>query len=191
MYADFETANDKRPVSSHGGLVQLVSYQESPSSPSRFKSLEGSNPPAPELVHLKQGDPNRAIAFDYELVAPNQYAGVGVTMGIDQVAQVGCAGGATDGARFFSPAPAYHDAAKYDASFFKATQAAGLQSTWQEQVTAAEQEARQLRRDLDAQGRLQQTLQKQLDEECKAREELTLQVDKLLKPSLQKGKGHE
>ena len=78
VYADFETANDKRPVSSHGGLVQLVSYQESPSSPSRFKSLEGSNPPAPELVHLKQGDPNRAIAFDYELVAPNQYAGVGV-----------------------------------------------------------------------------------------------------------------
>src|SRR5947209_15054743 len=78
VYADFETANDKRPVSSHGGLVQIVSYQESPSSQSRYKGLEGSNPPAPELVHLKQGDPNRAIAFDYELVAPNQYAGVGV-----------------------------------------------------------------------------------------------------------------
>jgi hypothetical protein len=36
----------------------------------------------------------------------------------------------------------------------------------------AEQEARQLRRDLDAQGRLQQTLQQQLDEEHKAREKL-------------------
>jgi len=58
--------------------VQLVSYQESPSSPSRFKGLEGSNPPAPELVRLKKGDPNRAIAFDYELTTPNQYAGVGV-----------------------------------------------------------------------------------------------------------------
>jgi len=78
VYADFETAKDNRPVSSHGGLVQLVSYQESPSSPSGFKGLGGSNPPAPELVHLRQGDPNRAIAFDYELMAPNQYAGVGV-----------------------------------------------------------------------------------------------------------------
>ena len=78
VYADFETANDKRPVSSRGGLVQLVSYQESPSSPSRFKGLEGSNPPAPELVRLKKDDPNRAIAFDYELTTPNQYAGVGV-----------------------------------------------------------------------------------------------------------------
>jgi chromosome segregation ATPase len=53
-----------------------------------------------------------------------------------------------------------------------AAQVAGLQSTWQERVTAAEQEARQLRSDLDAQGRLQQTLQKQLDEERRAREEL-------------------
>src|SRR6059058_5051211 len=72
VYADFETAKDNRPVSSHGGLVQIVSYQESPSSPSRFKGIEGSNPPAPEFVRLKQGDPNRAIAFDYELMAPNQ-----------------------------------------------------------------------------------------------------------------------
>ncbi|MDT5155693.1 MAG: hypothetical protein QOH51_50 [Acidobacteriota bacterium] len=78
VYADFETMKDNRPVSSHGGLVQIVSYQESPSSPSRFKGLDGSNPPAPELVRLKQGDPNHAAAFDYELIAPNQYAGVGV-----------------------------------------------------------------------------------------------------------------
>ena len=78
VYADFETANDKRPVSSHGGLVQIVSYQESPSSQSRYKGLEGSNPPAPELVRLKKDDPNRAIAFNYELASPNQYAGVGV-----------------------------------------------------------------------------------------------------------------
>jgi hypothetical protein len=78
VYADFETMKDNRPVSSNGGLVQIVSYQESPSSPSRFKGLDGSNPPAPELVRLKQGDPNHAAAFDYELISPNQYAGVGV-----------------------------------------------------------------------------------------------------------------
>ena len=78
VYADFESVKDNRPVSSHGGLIQIVSYQESPSSPSSFKGLEGSNPPAPELVRLKQGDPNHAAAFDYQLASPNQYAGVGV-----------------------------------------------------------------------------------------------------------------
>jgi DNA repair exonuclease SbcCD ATPase subunit len=67
----------------------------------------------------------------------------------------------------------------------------GLQSTWQERATTAEAEARQLRRDLDAQGQLQQTLQQQLTEERKAREELAQQVSQLLKPSPQKGKGQE
>jgi ABC-type branched-subunit amino acid transport system substrate-binding protein len=71
-------------------------------------------------------DPNYYLAMAGGASCHPQYAGVGITMGIDQVAQVGCAGGATDGARFFSPAPAFHDAAKYDASFFKATQAAGI-----------------------------------------------------------------
>lgn len=78
VYADFEEAKDNRPVSSHGGLVQLVSYQENASSPARFKGLAGANPAAPELVRLKKDDPNHAAAFDYELTAPNQYAGVGV-----------------------------------------------------------------------------------------------------------------
>jgi len=72
-----------------------------------------------------------------------------------------------------------------------ATQLTGLQSTWQERAMTAEQEARQLRRDLDAQGRLQQALQQQFDEERKAREELAQQVSQLLKPSPQKGKGQE
>ena len=67
----------------------------------------------------------------------------------------------------------------------------GLQATWQERATTAENEARQLRRDLDAQGHLQQALQKQLDEERKAREELARQVSKRLQPSQQKGKDHE
>jgi hypothetical protein len=78
VYADFEHVQDKRPLSNHGGLVQLTSYEERPTLPSRYKGLADSNPPAPELVRLKQDDPNRAIAFDYELQGPNQYAGVGV-----------------------------------------------------------------------------------------------------------------
>src|ERR1044071_3358754 len=76
VYADFENAQDKRPLSKRGGFVQLVSYQES--TPSRFKGLEGASPAAPELVRLKPDDPNHAIAFDYQLLSPNQYAGVGV-----------------------------------------------------------------------------------------------------------------
>jgi chromosome segregation ATPase len=71
-------------------------------------------------------------------------------------------------------------------------QLAGLQSTWQEQATTAENEARQLRRDLDAQSRGQQALQKQLDEERRAREELARRVERLLRqPKGEKGKGRE
>src|ERR1041385_7856484 len=76
VYADFENVQDKKPRSNRGGTVQLTSYQESTAS--KFKGLEGSQPPAPEIVRLKQEDPNHSIAFDYELYSPNQYAGVGV-----------------------------------------------------------------------------------------------------------------
>jgi DNA repair exonuclease SbcCD ATPase subunit len=69
-----------------------------------------------------------------------------------------------------------------------AAQVTGLQSTWWERAQASEQDTRQLRHDLDAQGRLHQTLQKQLDEEHKAREALAQQVSQLLKPSQRKGK---
>jgi hypothetical protein len=76
VYADFENAQDGKPLSSRGGLVQLTSYQES--TPSHFKGLANSTPAMPEVVRLKPDDPNHAIAFDYELYSPNQYAGVGV-----------------------------------------------------------------------------------------------------------------
>lgn len=76
VYADFETMQNNRPVSSHGGLIQLISYEET--TPSKFKGLAGASPAAPELVRIKKDDPNHAMAFDYQLYAPNQYAGVGV-----------------------------------------------------------------------------------------------------------------
>jgi hypothetical protein len=80
VYADFETAKDNRPVSNRGGLVQLFSYQERPTMPSRYKGLEGANPPAPEFARPSKDDPNKAIAFDFELQGTNQYAGVGVQL---------------------------------------------------------------------------------------------------------------
>jgi hypothetical protein len=78
VYADFENPKDNRPVSNRGGMVQLFSYQERPTVVSHYKGLEGADPPAPEVVRVRKDDPNRAIAFEYELQAPNQYAGVGV-----------------------------------------------------------------------------------------------------------------
>ena len=75
VYADFESMQDNRPVSSRGGYVQLMTYQES--TPIKVKGLANVTPPAPELVRLKQDDPNKAAAFDYELY-PNQYAGAGI-----------------------------------------------------------------------------------------------------------------
>ena len=78
VYADFETKKENRVVSNGGGLIQLFGYQERPTIVSRFKGQEGVSPAAPEVVRLKPDDPNHAIAFEYELQAPNQYAGVTV-----------------------------------------------------------------------------------------------------------------
>ncbi len=74
VYADFETLKENRVVSNGGGLVQLFSYEET--NKARYKGAADTN--APEAVHLKQGDPNRAVAFNFEIPAPNQYAGVGL-----------------------------------------------------------------------------------------------------------------
>lgn len=79
VYADFETVKDGRALSSNGGTVQIITYQERPTLESRYKGAAGTN--APELVRLSKDDPSRAAAFDYELQAPNQYAGVGLEVG--------------------------------------------------------------------------------------------------------------
>jgi hypothetical protein len=72
VYADFEKVEDNRPVSSRGGSVKLFAYQER--TECHFKGAGGAD--VPELVRLSKDDPNRAAAFDYELMSPNQYAGV-------------------------------------------------------------------------------------------------------------------
>lgn len=78
VYADFETKPDSRPVSSRGGFVQLLSYEENAAIKSTFKGMPGVNPPAPEIVRTSKETPNKAVSFDFRLVGPNQWAGVGV-----------------------------------------------------------------------------------------------------------------
>ncbi|MPZ26627.1 MAG: ABC transporter substrate-binding protein [Micromonosporaceae bacterium] len=86
--------------------------------------------------------PNANFDVVFPLVAPTfylemaaaaacrpQYAGVGVSMGLDQVASVGCeAGRSTENARFFSPAPSFEDArqGRWDDQFMRAAAAAGV-----------------------------------------------------------------
>lgn len=55
------------------------------------------------------------------------YVGVGVSMGLDQVASTGCSTGGTEGARFFNPTPAFVDAGDYDPEFLAAADAAGIE----------------------------------------------------------------
>jgi hypothetical protein len=76
VFADFEQVKDGRPVSNGGGFITIATYESMGANKSRFKGMENASPPAPELVRLKKDDPNRAAAFDYELAAPNQWAGV-------------------------------------------------------------------------------------------------------------------
>ena len=49
-----------------------------------------------------------------------QYVGVGITMGLDSVARLGCDSRSTEGARFFSPAPAFADSNRFDGGFRRA-----------------------------------------------------------------------
>ena len=74
-YADFENALDGRPISSRGGKLRLWGYQENPTRMSIFKGHEADNA-TPRLVRTSKTDQNHAAAFEYELVIPNQWAGV-------------------------------------------------------------------------------------------------------------------
>jgi hypothetical protein len=80
VFADFEGVQNGRPVTARGGLIQLFGYEESKVHKSEFKGLQGADPPAPELVHIKAGDPNHAMKFEYVLHAPNPWTGVTVEM---------------------------------------------------------------------------------------------------------------
>ena len=44
----------------------------------QFKGMEGQTPPAPAVKMTAKDGSNKAIAFEYELVGPNQWGGVSV-----------------------------------------------------------------------------------------------------------------
>jgi len=74
VYADFEKVENGRPVSNSGGLIQIFTGQES--TPVKFKGLANASPGAPELVRVKENDPNHLASFEYSLTGPNQWANV-------------------------------------------------------------------------------------------------------------------
>jgi len=78
VYADFELPLDQRPISTRGGLIQLFGFQESQGHPMQFKGMDRQTPPAPAIKMTAKDGSNKAIAFKYELVGPNQWGGVSV-----------------------------------------------------------------------------------------------------------------
>ena len=52
-----------------------------------------------------------------------QWVGVGITKTFDTVASVGCRNGTINGAKFFSPFPAWIDMGKYDPDYYRAAEA--------------------------------------------------------------------
>jgi len=73
-YADFEKIENGRPVSSHGGFMQIYTGQQL--TPAQFKGMANASPGAPELVKMKADDPNHLATFDFSLPSPNQWANV-------------------------------------------------------------------------------------------------------------------
>jgi hypothetical protein len=78
VYADFELPLDQRPVSSRGGFIQLVGFQENAGHPMQFKGMDNQTPPAPAIKMTAKDGSNKAIAFEYALAGPNQWGGVSV-----------------------------------------------------------------------------------------------------------------
>jgi hypothetical protein len=74
VYADFQNVQSGRPVSKHGGMTRLNQYAQNSANPPQFRGLENANPPAPAFARVTAEDV--AAAFDYELRAPNEWAGV-------------------------------------------------------------------------------------------------------------------
>ena len=77
VYADFENKGDNRPVSSRGGQVSMFAYQENATIKATFKGSQ-ADPSVPDLVRTAKDSNNKALSFDYQLLGPNEWAGVTV-----------------------------------------------------------------------------------------------------------------
>ncbi|MDX6531127.1 MAG: hypothetical protein QOH41_3417 [Blastocatellia bacterium] len=76
IYADFQNGQSGRPVSKNGGMTRLNHYSQNEANPPQFRGLENANPPAPAFARVTADD--TAVAFDYELRIPNEWAGVNI-----------------------------------------------------------------------------------------------------------------
>ena len=74
VYADFEKIENGRAVSNRGGLIQIYTGQENAAV--KFTGAPNASPGAPEIIRIKEGDPNHLAAFDYNLIGPNAWANV-------------------------------------------------------------------------------------------------------------------
>jgi len=72
VFADFERVEGERAVTARVGSIDVFAYEESAVHKSTFKG--------PELVRVKKDDPNHALKFDFALSAPNQWAGVTMSL---------------------------------------------------------------------------------------------------------------
>jgi hypothetical protein len=77
--ATFETLTDGRPTSQNGGQIYLSGYQQDAAHPSSFSNQAAGSEAAP-LVVPASGGRSQYAAFDYAITAPNQYAGVVMTV---------------------------------------------------------------------------------------------------------------
>jgi len=74
VYADFENAQDGRPVSKRGGQTRLNVYSQNSANPPQFHGMDHTDPPAPAFARVT--DTDRAAAFEYEMRIPNEWEGV-------------------------------------------------------------------------------------------------------------------
>ncbi len=75
VYADFEQLKEGLPVSTRGGAVMLIGYQQNPANAVTFTNSDKPWPHTPMVAKAAQNS-SQFVAFDFMIPAPNQYAGV-------------------------------------------------------------------------------------------------------------------
>lgn len=74
IYADFQTVENGRLVSSRGGRTQLNRWAQNMGAAPKMRGLENAEPPGPAPARVT--DQDTAAAFEYEMRLPNEWAGV-------------------------------------------------------------------------------------------------------------------
>ena len=74
IYADFQTVENGRLMSSRGGRTQLNRWAQNMGAAPKMRGLENAEPPGPAPARVT--DQDTAAAFEYEMRLPNEWAGV-------------------------------------------------------------------------------------------------------------------